>query len=62
MDAFAAQMGPMTSAYIDWQHDTKEDGLGKLFNHAEAAVVEDTENVYIVDLFCKLSFYSAGHL
>ncbi|KAJ7044323.1 hypothetical protein C8F04DRAFT_1027413 [Mycena alexandri] len=56
VDAFAAQMGPMTSAYIDWQHDTKEDGLGKLFNHAEAAVVEDIENVYVVDLFS--AYYS----
>lgn len=61
VDVFAAQMEQMTSAYVDWQHDTKQEGLGKLFAHAEAAVIEDTEHVYVVDLFCKSCLCPGEH-
>ncbi|KAJ7717541.1 hypothetical protein B0H16DRAFT_1666773 [Mycena metata] len=41
----------MANAYLEWSFDTAEDGLSKLFVHAEDATVEDTHRVYIVDCF-----------
>jgi hypothetical protein len=57
-------MQSMADAYMAWSLDTAEEGMGKLYAHPEDAVVEQTQRVYVVDLFSKPVFLSVifwGH-
>ncbi|KAJ7915783.1 hypothetical protein B0H13DRAFT_2231808 [Mycena leptocephala] len=51
VNAFAPQMPSMVDAYMAWSLDTAEEGMGKLYSHPDDAVVEQTQRVYVVDLF-----------
>ncbi|KAJ7813590.1 hypothetical protein B0H13DRAFT_2382351 [Mycena leptocephala] len=51
VNLFAPQMQSMADVYMAWSLDTAEEGMGKLYAHPEDAVVEQTQRVYVVDLF-----------
>ncbi|KAJ7448834.1 hypothetical protein B0H11DRAFT_1928871 [Mycena galericulata] len=51
VDAFAAQMGPMTDAYLDWSLAMAEGGLGSAYTQPEDGVLQDKRRVFVVDLF-----------
>jgi hypothetical protein len=47
----------MTDAYVEWSLAMEEKGLGGEYEQPEESVVEDTEPVWVVDLFCTLHFF-----
>jgi hypothetical protein len=54
VDGFAAQMDAMADSYLDWSLDMADEGLAALYTWPEHSV-EETQRVYVVDLFCESS-------
>ncbi|KAJ7094752.1 hypothetical protein B0H15DRAFT_798886 [Mycena belliarum] len=51
VDAFAAQMEAMTDAYVSWDLETAQDGLASVYTQPRDAEVEETNEIFVVDLF-----------
>ncbi|KAF8209728.1 hypothetical protein K438DRAFT_1959963 [Mycena galopus ATCC 62051] len=51
VDAFAAQLQAMTTAYMGWSSAMSEKGLGGEYEQPEDLVMQDKEQVWVVDLF-----------
>ncbi|KAJ7710600.1 hypothetical protein B0H17DRAFT_1123733 [Mycena rosella] len=51
VDAFAAQLECMANAYVGWSLAVAEEGLGSTYSLPEGAIVEETRNIIVVDMF-----------